>query len=84
MSGVEVVFLVVSTPTFNLGQTTNKLKHILTDFPQSTKVSYHGPGSKPRPKEPYSSSSPPKPNTTHAHLELEISPLVSVEESSEE
>lgn len=83
MSGVEVVFLVVSTSIFNRGQL-NQHKHILTEFMQSTKVSFHGPGSKPPPREPSSSSLPPKPNTMPAHLEPVISPLVSVEESQEE
>jgi len=39
-----------------------------TAFPQFTKASFHGPGSKPPPKEPSSSSSHPKPNTTLATL----------------
>lgn len=43
---------------------------------QFTKVSSHGPGSKPPPKAPSSSSSHPKPNTTLEPLEQATSQLV--------
>lgn len=45
---------------------------------QSTKVSFHGPGSKPPPKAPSSSSLPPKANTTPVPSAQAISPPVSV------